>query len=155
MYFVKAKHFFMLLTWSLMSPSINAMQPLLSVIEQGFCYLLASLLLPVARRSYRCRLSLLVGSSLLSHQLRDATRRGLWLYPLHTVIPLSYTMYMASLAGLACTVHCLAMNVSIFSHHTMAGVVPEKSLQQSSTEMDEVECGSIRKRHCYNQMQLV
>ena len=55
------------------------------------------------------RSAALVFASTLSHQMRDATRRGLWLWPLSAgkagkslfTPPIPYPLYIAALAGLA------------------------------------------------------
>ena len=90
------------------------------LLVQFLCFFIASLTLPPRKRCYRYRLALLVGVSLFSHQLRDATRRGLWLYPLDKNIPVSYSGYLMGLFCIVCSVHYLSMNVSKFSHVTMS-----------------------------------
>lgn len=58
------------------------------------------------------RSSLLVTSAIFSHQLRDAIRRGLWLWPvraeLGSTAPLSWPVYLTAQTGLACTLGLLA-----------------------------------------------
>ncbi|CAM9377038.1 unnamed protein product, partial [Phaeothamnion confervicola] len=44
------------------------------------------------------RAGVMVFSAVLSHQLRDATRRGLWLWPGRSTPPLPYPLYLAALA---------------------------------------------------------
>jgi hypothetical protein len=54
-------------------------------------------------RNYRT--GLLVSVSLFSHQLRDATRRGLWFWPMGSTPRIPYAIYLTMLCALVPLVH--------------------------------------------------
>mmetsp|Transcript_11567 Transcript_11567/g.17602 ORF Transcript_11567/g.17602 Transcript_11567/m.17602 type:complete len:229 (+) Transcript_11567:107-793(+) len=64
----------------------------------------------------RYRYALLTFVSLLTHQLRDATRRGLWMWPLGSTPPIWYALYLFILALAVFVIHNMAAMYFLSAH---------------------------------------
>jgi hypothetical protein len=108
--------------------SVSLIMIIISSLSLSCPHLIAQALLAfIATNS---RLGLLAFISTLSHQLRDSTRRGLWLWPFPHTPPLPYSLYLLLLALLPLTTLLLlerinwsgGSNGSLCSHESVSSL---------------------------------